>query len=516
MNNRLISVMIFAPLIGAFLQAFMPRSSSASSGVGESGDTHFGKWIALGSSLVGSLCAVAISIALAAQGPDASIGVSHPWVGSYAITYDVSVDGLNVLLVLLVAIIFPILVAAEWNQKFGRRGMHGLLLVLQTALFGTLCAQDIFVLFFFWALSALPFYFLIGIWGGKNRERAASHAIVVNSIGNALLFAALILVYYSVDPHSFSLKELAGVKLGTKILDIGGFEFSVGPAAFLLTSLGLALRAPIWPFHGWFIEVAKEAPASVFVALCGVSVPVAAYVFVKLCYPLFPDTLGESVRWLQIIGILNLLVCGISALAQTELRTLIAFFCLSEIGLILLGVASLSSVGIVGATYQELVLGLGLAGFGLFTGIIEDRLGHDRFVDLDGKRVLGGLVWQAPAISMFSGILMGSLLGFPGLGGFVGRSMLVIGSYSIHPVFVVLISAALLLGVYCLFNMYKLVFLGTAEEGPHSGSVFADLSLRERSYLVPLILALLLTGLYPKPFVEMVRPAVLTLLSMVK
>src|SRR6185437_6606195 len=208
--------MILAPLIGALLQTVLPDAGG-----------KVGKWVALGTSLVGSLSAVVIAISLSSLGPDAAIGVSHPWIGSYAITYDVSVDGLNVLLVLLVALVFPILVASEWNQKFGRRGMHGLLLVLQTAFFGTLCAQDIFVQFFFWALSSLPFYFLIAIWGGKNRERAASHAIVANSIGNALIFAALILVYYAVDPHSFSLHELAGAKLSFKTLDFGGFNFLV-------------------------------------------------------------------------------------------------------------------------------------------------------------------------------------------------------------------------------------------------------------------------------------------------
>ena len=496
MSNSFISLMIFAPLLGAFLQAFLSQR---------------GKWIALGASLLGSLIALALSFSLQGQGPDAQIGVSYPWVGSYAITYNVAIDGLNVLLVLLVAIVFPILIAAEWKQKFGRRGMQGLLLVLQTAFFGVLCAQDLFVQFFFWALSALPFYFLIAIWGGKERERAASHTIGVSAIGNAFIFAALILVYYSADPHSFLLKDLAGAKLGTKTLDVGGFDFAVAPVAFALVSFGLALRIPIWPFHGWFTEAAKEAPTSVFVALAGVSVPVGTYLFVKICYTLFPETLGDSVRWIEIIGLLNLLVCGLTAIAQTQLRLLMAFFCLSEVGLILLGVGSLSSSGIVGATFQQMILGLGLAGFGLFIGIIEERMGHDRFVDDQGNRVMGGLVSQAPIISLFTGVLFASLLGFPGMGGFVGHALLVVGSFSISPIIVVLIGAALLMAVFYFFNMYKQVFLGTGGQGE-----FRDIDLRERSYLLPLALALLFCGLYPKPLIEIVRPAALVLLSMVK
>jgi NADH-quinone oxidoreductase subunit M len=417
-------------------------------------------------------------------------------------------------LVLLVAIVFPILIAAEWNQKTARRGMHGLLLVLQTAFFGTLCSQDIFLQFFFWALSALPFYFLIGIWGGEGRESAASHSMVATAMGNAFLFAALILVYYSADPHTFSLHDLAGGKLSAKTLEVAGLEFSVAPVAFGLVSLGLALRAPIWPFHGWFTHVAKEAPASVFVALCAISVPVATYVFVKLCYSLFPETVVSATRLIDAIGILNLLICGLCAVAQRDLKLLIAFLCLSEVGLMLLGVGSLNAAGIVGVSYQQLVMGLGLAGFGLFAGIVHERVGHSTFLDAQGKRVLGGVSNQAPAASLFAGVLMASLLGFPGLGGFVSESLLVIGSYSIHPAIVIVIGVALLLAVYYLFNMYKAVFLGVPAQG--NAAAFTDLSLRERSFLLPLAMALLVFGLYPKPFIEMVRPAVLTLLSVVK
>lgn len=496
MNNQFISLMIFAPLLGAILQAFTRRQ---------------GKWIALATSVLASVVAFVLSLSLQGQGPDAAVGVSYPWVGSYAITYSVAIDGLNVLLVLLVALVFPILVASEWEQKFGRRGMQGLLLVLQTAFFGALCAQDLFVQFFFWALSSLPFYFLIAIWGDKDRERAASHTIGASAIGNAFIFAALILVYYSADPHTFLLKDLAGAKLGTKTLEVGGFDFPVAPVAFAMVSLGLALRTPIWPFHGWFTEAATEAPASVFVALAGVSVPVGTYLFVKICYTLFPETVGESVRWIDIIGLLNLLVCSLTAIAQRKLRLLMAFFCLSEVGLILLGVGSLSSAGIVGATYQQMVMGIGLAGFGLFIGILEERKTHDSFLDEQGNRMLGGLISQAPLVSLFTGVLLASLLGFPGMGGFVGRAMLVVGSFSINPIVVVLIGAAMLMGIYYFFNMYKMVFLGTGDEGG-----FKDLNLRERSYLVPLALALLFCGLYPKPLIEIVRPAALTLLSMVK
>ena len=499
--------MVFLPLIGALLQAFIPGFK------GKADPLHASRWAALATSLASSVCAVVLVLSMQAQTPELQATDTLPWVGSYAISYDMGVDGLNALLVLLVAIIFPVLIAYEWNQKVGGRGMHGLLLLLQMSFFGAVCAQDIFLQFFFWALSALPFYFLIGIWGGEKRETAAFRYIVSASLGNALLFAALVLIYYSIDPHSFSLHELAGGKLSGKTFEMMGYEISVPVAAFCLTCAGLALRAPVWPLHGWFTHVAEEAPSSVFVALAAVTVPVATYIFVRLCYSLFPEVMLTAARTIVIIGVVNLLVGGVCALAQKRLNLLLAYVCLSEMGFILIGVGSLNSAGVVGAVYQQLVLGLGLAGFGLFSGLIAQRTGHSEFLSDKGEPAFGGIAAQAPAVAVVAGVVVASLLGFPGFGGFVGHALLTIGSYSVHPITVILTGGALLLATYYLFTMYRCVFLGKASEG---AAAFPDLGLRERAYLIPLVMALLVFGLYPKPLLDLVRPTVLTLLSTVK
>ncbi len=500
MTPHLISFMVFLPLFGALLQAFV-KSGGAN------------RWVALFSSLASSFCAAALVISMQTQTPELQATETLPWVGSYAIGYDMGIDGLNVLPVLLIAILFPVLIAFEWNQKIGVRGMHGLLLVLQSAFVGTVCAQDLFLTFFFWGLSALPFYFLIGIWGGEKRESAAFRSIVSASLGNALLFAALILIYYSVDPHSFSIRELSGGKLAGKTFELVGYSIPVSAAAFGLTCMGLALRAPIWPLHGWFTHVAEEAPFSVFVALSAVSVPVATYLFIRLCYSLFPDTLLDAAQFIVAAGAVNLVLGCLCALAQKELRLLIAFICLSELGFNLIGIGSLSSAGIVGAVYQQLSLGLALAGFGLFAGLVTERLGHSQFIFDGGERPIGGIALKAPSVALVAGVVVASLLGFPGSGGFVGHSLLVLGSYSVHPFTVVLTGGTLLLATYYLFTMYRCVFLGSDGQATRD---FPDLSLRERAYLLPLVAGLLIFGLYPKPLLELVRPTVLTLLSTVK
>lgn len=499
MSNHLISLMVFFPVLGALFQAFVPTVRS--------------RWIALAASLAASFCAVALVASMQTQTADLQATESFAWVGSYAISYDMAVDGLNALLVLLIGVLFPVLIASEWNQKVGVRGMHGLFLILQASLFGAICAQDLFLQFFFWALSALPFYFLVGIWGGEGREKAAFRSMVAASLGDALIFAALILIYYSVDPHSFSLRELSGGKLGGKVFDFLGSGLSVSGVAFALISAGLALRAPIWPVHGWFTEVAQEAPSSVFVALAAGTVPVAMYIFVRICYFLFPQTLGEAAKIIVSVGAVNLIMGGICAVSQKGLRRLLAFICLGEVGLVLMGIGSLSAAGVVGAVYQQLILGLGLAGFGLFSGVIVDRTGHCNFLTKDGDRTLGGIATRAPFISIVAGIVVASLLGFPGFAGFVGNALVIIGSYSMHPLTVVIAGGALLLASYYLFTMYRCVFLGKSGSVVHS---FQDLTFREKAFMLPLVAGLLFFGLYPKPLIELIRPTVLTVLSTVK
>ena len=499
MNNHLISLTVFFPLLGAISQAFVPESRS--------------RWLALAASVSASICAVILVASMQAHTADLQAIESFQWVGSYAISYEMAIDGLNALLVLLVAILFPVLIAAEWNQKSGVRGMHGLMLVLQTSLFGAVCAQDLFLQFFFWGLSALPFYFLVGIWGGEGREKAAFQGIVASALGDALIFTALILIYYSVDPHSFSLKELMGGKFAGHSFHFLGYELPVSEVSFFLICMGLALRAPIWPFHGWYMEMAQEATSTVFVALSAATVPVATYIFLRTCYFLFPETLSVASKTVVAVGMVNLIMGGICAVSQRSLRSLLAYVCLSEVGLVLMGVGSLSSTGVVGAVYQQLILGLGLAGFGLFSGIISDRTGRTDFMTSDGENTLGGIATRAPLVSVVAAIVVASLLGFPGFGGFVGHALLIIGSYSIHPMTVVVSGGALLLASFYLFSMYRRVFLGK----PGSGlQTFEDLTLRERAYMVPVVLGLLFFGLYPKPLIDLIRPTVLTLLSMVK
>lgn len=522
MSNYFISLMIILPFLGAVIQAFLPDRSLSTSAdkplENESGEATasslslYTSGVAISASMLSMICGLILVFSMQGQVADLQASEVFPWIGSYAIQYDMAIDGLNAPLVLLISLLFPILIAAEWRRKVGVRGIHGLFLILQSALIGAVCAQDMFLQFFFWTLSAVPFYFLIGIWGSKNRESAATRTVVATSLGSALIFAALILIYYSIDPHTFSLRELAGGKLNGRTFDFLGYAISVPVVAFSLIAGGLALRAPIWPLHGWFITVAEEAPLTVFVALSAASLPVAVYIFERLTYTLFPETLLKFSPAIIAVGALNLLVCALCSVSQRNLRKLLAYICLSQAGLLLLGVGSLSSPGFVGAVYEKLVLGLGLAGFGLFADLLSKRIDTADFLSKEGERTIGGIALQAPAVAVVTGIFVASLFSTPGAGGFVGNALISIGAFSSYPAAVIVSGISALLICYSLFNMYRSVFLGgEVQNAPR----VSDLTVRERLYLLPIVAGLILFGLYPKPLIELIRPTAVTVLSTV-
>ncbi len=503
MEYYLITPMVFIPLLGAALQALLPTGLQLGR-AGSAGTDVIGRWIALASSLTSAAFAFVLLFSMNPTIAGLQMNETFPWIASYSISYDMAVDGLNILLVALIAIVFPILIAAEWRQKNSPRGMHGLLLLLQTALSGAACAQDTFLQFVFWGLAALPFYFLIGIWGSEQKEETAFRHIIAASLGNAMVFGALLLVYYSAEPHTFSLRELAGKKLAGKTFELSGIEIGVSWAVCFLMGLGFAFRAPVWPIHGWFTQLARHAPPTVFVAQSVASLT-AVYLFLRASLTLFPEVTTSIAGGLVAIGVVNLVVGAVCAVGQRDLRLLLAYVCIAQVGLMLVGMGSLRSAGVVGSVFGILSAGLAITGFGLFLTSIVSRTSEGAFITSDGQRVLGGLAGRAPFLATLMGIVLASLIGLPGVGGFVGHSLIVMGSFPAHPWVVLIAGLSLILLIYCLFAMYRMVFLGTPGVRSAAGTD-ADmvLSYREQTYLLPVASFIVLCGIYPKPLIDLV------------
>jgi NADH-quinone oxidoreductase subunit M len=496
-TTLLLTPMILLPFLGAALQALAARPASA-------------RWFAFCSSLISSILGmIVLAHGLLGLSPE-GLTDRLPWVGSYAISYELSVDGMSRIAVLIVSLLFPVLIASEWERGRGARGLYALFLVLQGALLGAVCAQDLFLLFFFWALSSIPVFFLVGIWGGPGKEEAAFRALVTSAVGNALLFGALVLIYYSKEPHTFLIRDLVQGGTPWREITVSGVQLSVSSVAFLFICLGLALRAPVWPLHGWFTRLADEAPSSVSVAVAGAVVPCALQIFGKLTHLLFPSTFSAAANWIAAAGLINLLVGALAANAQRRLSSLISCLVLVQVGISLIALGSEHSSAMVGMTYHQLSSALAIAGLGLLFGALATKGRHPDLQESSGG---AGLVLEAPVAGIVMALSIATLVGVPGLSGFVGQGLVLMGSYSSSPWIILPAGVSLLLLTTCLFGAYRVLFLGGTSGERVSERRDDELTLREKSYLLPLVGLMVVFGLYPKPVLDIVRPTAEQLLS---
>lgn len=484
-----------APFLGALAQGFFPSPQS--------------RWLAFFSSLVSSCLGIGLVTQLVSHSDEPS--VSYPWIHSYDIFYHLGLDGLNALLVLLISLIFPILIATEWKRAFGLRGLHALFLILQTCLLGCLFAQDLFLQFFFLGITSFPLYFLIGIWGGKNREMAAFQFFITSLLGFLVCMIALIFIYYAVEPHGFSLKNWKPESLLDKNIQLGGGSLSVSSLTFFFMIFGLlVLKAPVWPLHTWFYTFIHEAPASVSIALGSALLPVVLFIFMKTSFLLFPEKIALYQPWLMGVGLVNLLMGSLGALAQRQLTGVLAFTGLSQVGWVLIGMASAREIGVVGAFYQLFVAGLSFASLGLVEGMLRERTQDSAFLDEKRQKKWGGLVHSIPLLACFAGTALLANLGLPGMGSFISQAFILMGSFEWQPLLLPLIALFFLFLATCFFTLYPQLFLGEPKNSPPS---LQDATFREKASFIPILLALIFLGCYPKPWLEILRPAVLKLLA---
>jgi NADH-quinone oxidoreductase subunit M len=486
--------MILLPFLGAALQALTARPTSA-------------RWFAFSSSLISSILGVLVlAHGLMGLSPE-QLTDRLPWVGSYAISYELSVDGMSRIAVLIVSLLFPVLIASEWDRGRGARGLYALFLVLQGALLGAVCAQDLFLLFFFWTLSSIPVFFLVGIWGGAGKEDAAFRTLVTSAIGNALLFGAMVLIYYSKEPHTFLIRDLIQGGIPARTIQVSGVEFSASFLAFLFICLGLALRAPVWPLHGWFTRLVDEAPASVSVAVAGAMVPCAVQIFGRLTHLLFPAIFSAKANWIMVAGLINLLVGAIAANAQRRLPSMLSCLVLVQVGISLIALGSAHSSAMAGMTYHQLSSALAIAGLGLLFGALASK---GRSPDLRARHEGSAMVFAAPVAGVVMALSLSTLVGVPGLSGFIGQGLVLMGSYSNSPWIIIPVGISFLLLMTCLFGAYRVLFLGGGLGSEASAS--DELTAREKGYLLPLVVLMVVFGLYPKPMLDVIRPTAEALL----
>ncbi|WP_109833137.1 complex I subunit 4 family protein [Reichenbachiella versicolor] len=528
-GDHLLTTLIFLPLLGALVMLFVPTDK-----------TIIIRFVALGTMLLELLLTL-----LAVSSFDSSvIGYGSeslqlvekmPWIdlsigsfGSLLIQYFVAVDGLNITLVLLSGIILLIGVISSWNIQKQVKGYFILYMILSTSIMGCFLAIDMFLFFLFFEFMLLPMYFLIGIWGGKKRAYASIKFYIYTLVGSLLILIVMIGLSLSVvevpggNIHTFNIMKMMSPEnyLSGSVLSLdysGSFlGWDMRHLAFLLVFLGFAIKLPAVPVHTWLPDAHVEAPTPISVILAGVLLKIGGYGFYRIGYTIFPEAAQTMGWWIGLFGVIAIIYAAMIALAQSNLKRLIAYSSVSHMGFVMLGMASLTIEGNAGAILQLFSHGIISALLFILSGVLYDRTDNLRIADYSG------LASKLPHFTVAMVIAFFAALGLPGFSGFIAEFLILAGAFdgAVHGSILdhfmpVLGLLGLVLGAaYFLWTLQKM-FFGQYWVRDKQWKM-SDLSVREYLMIVPLALMALLFGIFPGLILDLSNQTVIGFVEFVQ
>ncbi len=411
----------------------------------------------------------------------------HVWIPAIGAEYLVGIDGLSLLLVLLTSIIIPF---AFLVQRMDR-GFCALMLVTQSALYGTFTAQNFVLWFLFYEMSLIPAFLLIKIWGGENRDRAATKFFLYTFLGSVAMLLSFLGIYFAKGTFDFA--QLAG--LGKQGLLSG----NVAWLAFAGIFLGLAVKVPLFPFHTWLPDAYETAPVGVSMVLTGVLSKMGVYGFVRLLLPLFPNEIKILAPWLLGLAVCSIVFASLAAWAQSDLKRMVAYLSINHLGYCMLGLFVITATTVRPAVEMQAALsgvfmqifnhGITAAALFYYVGLLEQRRG------LRGINDFGGLMQRTPLLCGWMSVAMFSSLGLPGLNGFIGEFLIFKGSFAIAASFTAVAVIGLLVTAIVFARAMQALFSGPLTE---SCSAFPDLGRTEKLVVVPVTLLMFAIGLAPQ------------------
>ncbi|HYC56865.1 MAG TPA: NADH-quinone oxidoreductase subunit M [Candidatus Binatia bacterium] len=487
--DHLLSLMTFIPLLGMFVVLALPRDNA-----------KLIKITALAFTIPSFLLGVWLY-----QNFDRSLVTMQfverfQWIPSFNIQYIMGVDGLSVTMLLLTALLCPICVLAAWEIDKGVKGFFALFLLLETGMMGVFAALDFFLFFIFWEVMLLPMYFLIGVWGGPRREYAAIKFFLYTLVGSVLMLVAMLALYFTNDPHTFDLMVLMD-KAPT-------YTRAFQSWAWIALFIGFAIKIPAFPFHTWLPDAHVEAPTAISVILAGVLLKMGTYGILRICFPIFPLATQDYAFWaLAALGTWNIVYGALCAMAQEDMKKLVAYSSISHMGYVMLGMATLTPQGINGAVLQMFNHGTVTAMLFLIVGVIYDRAHHRR---IDG---FGGLASVMPVYTGIMTIAFFAALGLPGLSAFISEVLVLLGAWQYNQAITVIAASAVVLTAAYMLWMLQRVWLGPVNE---KYADLPDVDMREKIMLVPLAIIVMILGVYPHAVLDLMNPTLVALNGIVR
>ncbi|MFE9651944.1 NADH-quinone oxidoreductase subunit M [Micromonospora sp. NPDC006431] len=484
-NFPFLSVLTVAPLVGALVVALLPRRSP-----------DLAKLVAFAWSLLVLVLSVAMWIAFQSDGDRFQFRESYAWIPNWGVNFTFAADGIALVMLMLIAILVPLVILASWHDaESSKRSVpvyFALLLVLECTMIGVFAAADVFLFYVFFEVMLVPMYFLIGSYGGHQRQYAAVKFFLYSLVGGLFMLAAVIGLWV-VGGKTFDWQALSQADLPT----------DTARWLFLGFFLAFAIKAPFFPFHTWLPDAGGAAPAGAAALLVGVLDKVGTFGILRYCLPLFPEASKWFAPWALALGLIGIIYAALLAVGQNDLKRLVSYTSIAHFGFIGVGIFAFTTQAGTGAVLYMLNHGLATGLLFLVVGMLIARRGSALISDFGGA---GKLVPVLAGVLFFAGL---ASLALPGTAPFVSEFLVLIGTFTTNkPVAVIATLGIILAAAYVLW-MVQRTTQGTLNPAlTEVDGMRRDLSLREKVVVAPLIALIVLLGFYPKPVTDVINPAV--------
>jgi len=487
MSFPLLTSIVFLPIAGAVLLLLVGGRD------GERDDVV--RWLALGVSLAVFLLTLVLWAGFDPASADYQFQEAHAWIPRFGIAYRLGVDGISLLLVVLTGFLTPLALLGSWGSvKKKVAAFSFFMLALESAMLGVFVSIDLFLFYVFWDAMLIPMYFLIGIWGYDRRVYAAVKFILYTMAGSVLMLVAILTLAFlhstATGAYSFDLRDLLALGLapGTQVW------------LFLAFALAFAIKVPLFPFHTWLPDAHVEAPTAGSVILAGVLLKMGTYGLLRFAFPLFPDAAAIFAPYLAGLAVIGIIYGALVAMVQPDLKKLVAYSSVSHLGFVVLGICAMNPQGVQGAIYQMLNHGVSTGALFLIVGMLSDRR-HTRLI-----AEFGGLKKVMPRLSAAFLVITLSSIALPGLNGFVGEFLILVGTFLWNPRFAAVAASGVILSAVYMLWMFQRVNYGPVTNEKNRD--LPDLSGRELWVLVPTIAMAIVMGVLPGPFLKPMAPSV--------
>jgi NADH-quinone oxidoreductase subunit M len=482
----LLSAIVFAPAIGALLISVVPGTNHA-----------LIRWIAV----IAALVSFGLSLALLGYDPNGAefqFREDLPWIEAFGMRYTMGVDGLSMVLVLLTTLLSVVAIIYSWGPIQTKvKGYYATMLLLMVGMLGVFVSLDLFLFYVFWEISLFPMYFIIGIWGGPRRIYATVKFVVYTLVGSLLMLVAILAVAIAhgneTGTFTFSYEALRGF----------AYADTLQALAFIAFFLAFAIKVPMWPLHTWLPDAHVEAPTAGSIILAGVLLKLGGYGFLRYNLPLLPDAAVTFAPVIIGLSVVAILYGALVSMVQPDLKKLIAYSSVSHMGFVMLGAFVFNEQGLQGAVFQMVSHGITTGALFLLVGILYEQT-HDRQI-----AHMGGLNARLPHYAAMFGLFTFASIGLPGLSGFIGEFLVVLGTFRYNGLvagitFTVVIASA----VYMLWMFQRVFFTVPSDWMKQHWARLRDMSRGEWISLAPLVVLVVVLGVYPAPVLDAIAAPV--------